>query len=68
MEKTIDYLEEISTFLWRLAQMCFSLSCAQDEDSGLSEDVRAASYNALCDILEAKSKEIDRVVSTFHKA
>lgn len=68
MEKTIDFLEELSLSLWRISQLCFLLSCTQRGDALPSEEVKSASYCALGDFLEDKSKEIDLVVSEYYKS
>ncbi len=68
MEQTIDFLEQTSIYLWRLSSLCVSLSCAQDAEFRPSEKTTAECYNALCDILEAKAKEIDAVVSEYYKS
>lgn len=68
MEKTIDYLEQTSRYLWQLSSLCVSLSCAQDAEFRPSARTTAETYSALCDSLEAKAKEIDGVVSEYYKA
>lgn len=68
MEKIIDYLEQTGLYLLRLSSVCCSLSCAQDAEFLPSAITIAESYNALCNILEAKAKEIDGVVSEYYKS
>lgn len=68
MDKSIDYLEDLSVELRQLSGLCNVLCCVGESNTEPSWESVGDSFRAIRDVLDAKAEEAEEVVSEWYRA